>query len=100
MSLLVLLFWATPISPLLVAAILVAELLPLVLGAPLAGMLVDRLPNRRLLIIALLFQGVAIAAIAPLIGAAGLRGGAGVRIGLRPRGRRARHLRSRAAHRG
>ncbi|MGW6931844.1 MFS transporter [Lentzea sp. NPDC054927] len=68
LSLLVLLFWATPISSLLVAAILVAELLPLVLGAPLAGVLVDRLPNRRLLIIALLFQGAAIAAIAPLMG--------------------------------
>ncbi|WP_281199309.1 MFS transporter [Lentzea jiangxiensis] len=68
LSLLVLLFWATPISSLLVAAILIAELLPLVLGAPLAGVLVDRLPNRRLLIVALLFQGVAIAAIAPLMG--------------------------------
>ncbi|HEX7303699.1 MFS transporter [Lentzea sp.] len=68
LSLLVLLFWATPISPLLVAAVLVAELLPLVLGAPLAGVLVDRLPNRRLLITALLFQGAAIAAIAPLMG--------------------------------
>jgi MFS family permease len=68
LSLLVLLFWATPISSLLVAAILVAELLPLVLGAPLAGLLVDRLPNRRLLISALLLQGVAIAAIAPLMG--------------------------------
>ncbi|GLY54011.1 MFS transporter [Lentzea sp. NBRC 102530] len=68
MSLLVLLFWATPISSLLVAAVLVAELLPFVLGAPLAGLLVDRLPNRRLLIIALLCQGVAIAAIAPLMG--------------------------------
>jgi MFS family permease len=68
LSLLVLLFWATPISSLLVAAILVAELLPLVLGAPLAGLLVDRLPNRRLLIFALLLQGVAIAAIAPLMG--------------------------------
>jgi len=53
---------------LLVAAILVAELLPFVLGAPLAGMLVDRLPNRRLLIAALVFQGVAIAAVAPLMG--------------------------------
>ncbi|MDX8035215.1 MFS transporter [Lentzea sp. BCCO 10_0856] len=68
LSLLVLLFWATPITSLLVAAILVAELLPLVLGAPLAGLLVDRLPNRRLLIIALLGQGLAIAAIAPLMG--------------------------------
>ena len=68
LSLLVLLFWATPISPLLVAAILVAELLPFVLGAPLAGLLVDRLPNRRLLITALLAQGVAIASIAPLMG--------------------------------
>ncbi len=68
LSLLVLLFWATPISPLLVAAILVAELLPVVLGAPLAGVLVDRFPNRRLLIGALLCQGVAIAAIAPLMG--------------------------------
>ena len=61
-------FWATPISPLLVAAILVAELLPLVVGAPLAGVLVDRLPNRRLLIAALLLQGGAIASIAPLMG--------------------------------
>lgn len=52
----------------LVAAILVAELLPFVLGAPLAGALVDRLPNRRLLIAALLCQGVAVAAIAPLMG--------------------------------
>lgn len=52
----------------LVAAILVAELLPFVLGAPLAGSLVDRLPNRRLLIIALLCQGAAVAAIAPLMG--------------------------------
>ncbi|MET9225143.1 MFS transporter [Lentzea sp. NPDC003310] len=68
LSLLVLLFWATPISPLLVAAVLVAALLPFVLGAPLAGALVDRLPNRRLLIAALLFQGVAIAAVAPLMG--------------------------------
>ncbi|HEX8865455.1 MAG TPA: MFS transporter [Lentzea sp.] len=68
LSLLVLLFWATPISSLLVAAILVAELLPLVLGAPLAGVLVDRLPTRRLLIVALLCQGVAIACIAPLMG--------------------------------
>lgn len=68
LSLLVLVFWATPISPLLVAAILVAGLLPLVFGAPLAGTLVDRLPNRRLLIIALLCQGVTIAAVAPLMG--------------------------------
>ena len=63
-----LVFWATPISPLLVAAILVAELLPFVLGAPLAGALVDRLPNRRLLITALVFQGFAIASVAPLMG--------------------------------
>ncbi|KOV81073.1 hypothetical protein ADL03_30100 [Nocardia sp. NRRL S-836] len=68
LSLLVLLFWATPVSPLLVAAILIAQLLPVVLGAPLAGALVDRLPNRRLLIAALPFQGVAIAAIAPVMG--------------------------------
>lgn len=72
LSLLILVFWATPISPLLVAAILVAELLPLVLGAPLAGVLVDRLPNRRLLITALLVQGIAIASIAPLMGAPAL----------------------------
>ncbi|WP_394616137.1 MFS transporter [Lentzea sp. JNUCC 0626] len=67
LSVLVLLFWSTPISPLLVAAILVAELLPFVLGAPLAGLLVDKLPNRRLLISALLLQGVAIATIAPVM---------------------------------
>ncbi|MET9631462.1 MFS transporter [Lentzea sp. NPDC006480] len=71
LSLLVLLFWATPISSLLVAAILVAELLPVVLGAPFAGVLVDRLPNRGLLIVALLCQGVAIAAAAPLMGLPG-----------------------------
>ncbi|ANZ38282.1 hypothetical protein BBK82_21650 [Lentzea guizhouensis] len=68
LTLLVLLFWATPISSLLVAAILVAELLPFVLGAPLAGLLVDRLPNRRLLTAGVLCQGGAIAAIAPLMG--------------------------------
>lgn len=68
LTLLVLLFWATPISSLLVAAILVAELIPFVVGAPLAGVLVDRLPNRRLLIAGLLCEGVAIAAIAPLMG--------------------------------
>ncbi|MEV6240967.1 MFS transporter [Lentzea sp. NPDC051838] len=67
LTLLVLLFWATPISSLLVAAILVAELLPLVLCTTLAGVLVDRLPNRRLLITALLVQGAAIASIAPLM---------------------------------
>ncbi|MFJ5988236.1 MFS transporter [Lentzea sp. NPDC092896] len=68
LSLLVLLFWATPISSLLVAAVLIAELLPFVLGAPLTGALVDRLPNRRLLIAGLLCEGAAIAAIAPSMG--------------------------------
>jgi MFS family permease len=68
LSLLVLVFWATPISSLLVAAVLAAELLPYVLGAPLAGVLIDRLPNRRLLIAALLCEGAALAAIAPLMG--------------------------------
>lgn len=67
LSVLVLLFWATPISSLLVAAILVAELLPVVLGVPISGALVDRFPNRRLLIGALLLQGAAIAAVAPVM---------------------------------
>ncbi|TWP45442.1 MFS transporter [Lentzea tibetensis] len=63
-TMIVLLLWATPISPLLVAGVLVAEMLPIALGAPIAGWLVDRFPNRRLLIAALLCQGAVTAAIA------------------------------------
>lgn len=64
----VLLLWATPISPLLVAGVLMAALLPIALGAPIAGWLVDRVPNRRLLTAALLAQGVLTALAATALG--------------------------------
>ncbi|GLZ35496.1 MFS transporter [Lentzea sp. NBRC 105346] len=67
-TMIVLLLWATPISPLLVAGVLIAELLPIALGAPVAGWLVDRFPNRRLIILTLLAQGAATAVIAAVVG--------------------------------
>ncbi|MEO6086033.1 MAG: MFS transporter [Umezawaea sp.] len=63
-SLIVLLLHAQRISPLAVSGVLVASMVPVALGAPLAGLLVDRLRNRRLLIAALLLQGVALTGIA------------------------------------
>jgi MFS family permease len=62
-TLIVLLLHAQKISPLAVSGVLVASMVPVALGAPLAGLLVDRLRNRRLLIAALLLQGVAVAGI-------------------------------------
>ena len=62
-TLIVLLLHAQKISPLAVSGVLVASMVPVALGAPLAGLLVDRLRNRRLLIGALLLQGVALAGI-------------------------------------
>jgi MFS family permease len=66
-TLIILLLHAQKVSSLAVAGVLVASMVPVALGAPLAGMVVDRLPNRRLLIGSLLLQGVAIAGIAPLL---------------------------------
>jgi MFS family permease len=62
-TMIVLLLWATPISSLLTAGVLMAELLPVALGAPIAGWLVDRFPNRKLIITVLLVQGAAIVLI-------------------------------------
>jgi MFS family permease len=62
-SLIVLLLHAQRISPLAVSGVLVASMVPVALGAPLAGLLVDRLRNRRLLIGALLLQGLALTGI-------------------------------------
>lgn len=47
-----------------IAAAMAAELVPVVLLAPLAGRLVDRVPNRRLLLASLLVQGAAVLAAA------------------------------------
>jgi len=63
-TLIILLLHAQKISSLAVAGVLVASMVPVALGAPLAGLVVDRLPNRRLLIGALLLQGLAIAGTA------------------------------------
>lgn len=49
---------------LVVAGALLAELLPVVLGGPIVGRLVDRLPNRRLMIGAQLTQATAITVLA------------------------------------
>jgi MFS family permease len=54
-------------GPYAVSAALIAELLPVVLLAPLAGRLVDRVPNRMLLCAALGAQAVAVAGVAVLI---------------------------------
>ncbi len=62
-SLIVLLLHAQRIGPLAVSGVLVASMVPVALGAPLAGLLVDRLRNRRLLIGALVLQGVALVGI-------------------------------------
>lgn len=62
-TLIVLLLHAQRISPLAVSGVLVASMVPVALGAPLAGLLVDRLRNRRLLIGALLLQGLALTGI-------------------------------------
>jgi MFS family permease len=66
-SLIVLLLHAQRISPLAVSGVLVASMVPVALGAPLAGLLVDRLRNRRLLIGALLLQGLALTGIAAFL---------------------------------
>jgi MFS family permease len=67
LSTIVLLLHAQKLGPLAVAGVLVAGMIPVALGAPLAGTLVDRLPNRRLLICALLLQALATAAVTAVL---------------------------------
>jgi MFS family permease len=67
LSTIVLLLHAQKLGPLAVAGVLVAGMIPVALGAPVAGTLVDRLPNRRLLISALLLQALATAAVAAVL---------------------------------
>jgi len=62
-SIIVLLLHAQRINSLAVSGVLVASMVPVALGAPLAGLLVDRVRNRRLLVGALLLQGVALVGI-------------------------------------
>ncbi|MGY0233987.1 MFS transporter [Longispora urticae] len=60
----VILFALREHGPFVVAGALLSELLPVALGAPLAGWLVDRFPNRRLMILAQVTQACAVAALA------------------------------------
>ncbi|WP_086825450.1 MFS transporter [Allokutzneria sp. NRRL B-24872] len=55
-------------GPFAVALVLAAELVPVAFGAPVVGLLVDRLPNRKLLIGAQLVQAAAVAALIPALG--------------------------------
>ncbi|MBC6448810.1 MFS transporter [Actinokineospora sp. HBU206404] len=59
-TLIVLLLHVKDSGPYAVVAILIAEFVPVTLGAPLAGLLVDRLPNRRLMIVGQLVQAGAV----------------------------------------
>ncbi|HEY3438754.1 MAG TPA: MFS transporter [Actinotalea sp.] len=74
LSLLAVMVFLEPDGALWVASAMGAELVPMVLLAPLAGRLVDRLPNRQLLVGSLLLQAAAL-----VVGAlVGLRPGNGV----------------------
>ncbi len=64
LSQLVLLLHFKTVGPVVVAAFLVAASLPVSLGAPLAGLLVDRLPNRRLMQAAQLLQAAMMITVA------------------------------------
>lgn len=68
LTLLILLITAKPLGSVAVAAILIAQLAPIILVAPLAGALVDRYPNRRLLVVSLAAQGVVTALVAMALG--------------------------------
>jgi MFS family permease len=59
----VLLLLAQPKGGLAVAAVLIAELVPIVIAAPVSGLLVDRLSNRRLLSGALVLQAAGVGLI-------------------------------------
>lgn len=63
-----------PAGPAWVAGAMAAELVPVVVLAPVAGRLVDRVPNRGLLLASLVLQGAAVA----LAATAGLAPGRGV----------------------
>ncbi|MDQ3403421.1 MAG: MFS transporter [Actinomycetota bacterium] len=63
LTLIVLLLHVKHFGPYAVMAVLIAEFVPVSLGAPLAGLLVDRLPNRRLMIIGQLVQAIAVVGV-------------------------------------
>ncbi|EWC60961.1 putative transporter [Actinokineospora spheciospongiae] len=67
-TLLVLLVHFKEFGAFAVTAVLIAEFLPIALGAPLAGLLVDRLPNRRLMIAGQVLQGAAVLGIVATLG--------------------------------
>jgi len=66
-TLIVLLLHAKEFGSFAVVSVLIAEFVPVTLGAPLAGLLVDRLPNRRLMIIGQLVQAGAVIGIVAVL---------------------------------
>lgn len=60
----VIIFTLHNVGPLVVAGALLAELCPPVFGAPIVGWLVDRIPNRRLMITSQVVQAAAVVALA------------------------------------
>ncbi|MGQ0837507.1 MFS transporter [Actinokineospora sp.] len=62
-TLIVLLLYVKDFSSYAVVAVLIAEFVPVSLGAPLAGLLVDRLPNRRLMIAGQVVQAAAVVGV-------------------------------------
>jgi len=68
LTLIVVLFTLRHHGPFAIAAALVALELPVVLGSPLVGWLVDSWPNRRLMVVALAVQAATSAGLAFLLG--------------------------------
>jgi MFS family permease len=66
-TLIVLLLHVKDFGAYAVVAILIAEFVPVTLGAPLAGLLVDRLPNRRLMIIGQVVQAGAVLGVVSVL---------------------------------
>ncbi|WP_436501479.1 MFS transporter [Actinokineospora sp. HUAS TT18] len=66
-TLIVLLLHAKDFGSYAVVAVLIAEFVPVTLGAPFAGLLVDRLPNRRLMIIGQLVQAGAVIGVVAVL---------------------------------
>ena len=67
LALIALLLAIRPQGAIAVAGVMLAEALAVTVCAPLSGMLVDRLPNRRLMILAQLVQGCAAAGLATFL---------------------------------
>ncbi|CRK58694.1 transporter, putative [Alloactinosynnema sp. L-07] len=66
-TLIVLLLHAKTFGSFAVVSVLIAEFVPVTLGAPLAGLLVDRLPNRRLMIIGQVVQAGAVIGVVAVL---------------------------------